>query len=75
MNDDIIQFLSSVKPFSMLPEDDLNTIAQSSVLEDLPVDSILTVQGKSGFEFVHVVKSGLIELFYDKKGKRILSDP
>lgn len=73
MNDNVVQFLSSIKPFSTLPEDDLKLIAQSSVLEELPVDSVLTVQGKSGFKYVHVVKSGLIELFYDRGGKRILS--
>ena len=72
MKDDIIQFLSSVKPFSLLPEDDLKGIAQASAMKELPVGSTLTVQGKAGFEHVHVVKSGLIELFYEKNGKRIL---
>ncbi|MCG8336718.1 MAG: DUF294 nucleotidyltransferase-like domain-containing protein [Proteobacteria bacterium] len=73
MNATVSEFLSKVKPFNSLPEEDFEIISQSAAIEELPADSILTVQGKPSFENVHIVKEGLIELFYDRGGKRILS--
>ena len=73
MQESVTQFLSTIKPFTLLPQEDLTAVTQAAQTEQLPMDTILTVQGKPGIDKVHIVKDGLIELFYDRGGKRIMS--
>ncbi|MDM8524279.1 putative nucleotidyltransferase substrate binding domain-containing protein [Desulfococcaceae bacterium HSG8] len=71
MSEQIVQFLSGLKPFSFLPEDEIRKMADEITEKNYEEDTILSVQGKSEIEEVYVVKSGLLELYYEVDGKKI----
>ncbi len=73
MNTGAFDFLSNLRPFSFLPEQDLKQLSSAISEENYEKDAVLSVQGKSEMDNVLIVKSGSLELFYDKGGKRILS--
>ncbi len=73
MNTEAFDFLSNLKPFSFLQEDDLKQLSSTISEEDYEKDTVLSVQGKSEADHVLIVKDGSLDLFYDKEGKRIVS--
>ena len=73
MNKDVTQFLSDILPFSKLPEKELRQVAKSIYVSTYPKDSNLAVQNITKIENVHIIKEGLVELYFDKQGKKVLS--
>jgi len=73
MNKDVTDFLSGISPFSKLPEKELQQVAESVSVSIYPKDSVLAVQNISKIENVYILKEGLVELYFDKQGKKVLS--
>ncbi len=73
MNNDVTNFLSEISPFSRLPEKELQKVAESVSISIYPKDSVLAVQNITKIENVYIIKEGLIELYFDKQGKKALS--
>lgn len=73
MNTEAFDFLSNLKPFSFLQEDDLRQLSSTISEENYEKDTVLSVQGKSEADHVLIVRNGSLDLFYDKEGKRIVS--
>lgn len=59
--------------FTKLPEDEIAGISRLASQETIPAGTILNSQGRSGLDRVYVIEKGLLELFYDNKGTKILS--
>ncbi len=53
-----VQFLSKLRPFSFLPENELKYIAETAFEENYPADTVLSVQEKSELENILIVKEG-----------------
>ncbi len=66
-----LQFLSNLKPFSFLPETAIQKIADSAFEKSYPKDTILSVQGKSAVDHIFVIRTGVLELYYEVEGKKI----
>ncbi len=73
MSSEVFRFLSKRKPFSFLPKEELERVAKEAGEESHPAEAILSVQGSSDVDRVFVVKKGMLELFYEIDGKKILS--
>ncbi|MFH1977140.1 MAG: DUF294 nucleotidyltransferase-like domain-containing protein [Pseudomonadota bacterium] len=73
MNKDVTDFLSGISPFSKLPEKELQQAAESVSISIYPKDSVLSVQNITKIENVYIIKEGLVELFFDKQGKKVIS--
>ncbi|MBU1713891.1 MAG: cyclic nucleotide-binding domain-containing protein [Proteobacteria bacterium] len=73
MNKDVTDFLSNISPFSKLPEKELRQTSESVSISIYPKDSVLAVQNITKIENVCIIKEGLVELFFDKQGKKVLS--
>lgn len=73
MNKDVTDFLSGILPFSKLPEKELQQVAESVSISIYPKDSVLAVQNITKIENVYIIKDGLVELYFDKQGKKVLS--
>ena len=73
MSNEVFQFLSNLKPFSFLPENELQKIADNISEKRCAKDTILSVQGKSAVEDIFIIKTGSLELYYDSEGKKIRS--
>lgn len=71
MNTHIFQFLSGLKPFSFLPPEEIQKIADSVIEESHPKDTVLSVQGKSAIDNIYLIQSGSLELYYEVDGKKI----
>ncbi|MBU2621361.1 MAG: cyclic nucleotide-binding domain-containing protein, partial [Proteobacteria bacterium] len=73
MNKDVTDFLSGILPFSKLPEKELQQVADSVSISIYPKDTVLAVQNITNIENVHIIKDGLVELYFDKQGQKVLS--
>jgi CBS domain-containing protein len=71
MSTHIFQFLSGLKPFSFLPPEEVQKIADIATEKSYPKDTILSVQGKSAIDNIYVIQSGSLELYYEVDGKKI----
>jgi CBS domain-containing protein len=70
MEDKIYKFLSGLPLFSMLPEKEVTSIAEEITEIKYPKSTVLSVQGRTKLDCVYVIKSGMIELFYETNGER-----
>ncbi|MGB5748893.1 MAG: cyclic nucleotide-binding domain-containing protein, partial [Desulfobacterales bacterium] len=73
MQDEILQFLSNLAPFSKLPEKELSQLVNKASIKTYPKKTILSVQGRTTLERVYIVKKGSLELFYETEDERTLS--
>lgn len=73
MQDDILQLLSNLPPFSKLPEKELAQLVNKASIKTYPKKTILSVQGRTTLECVYIVKKGSLELFYETEDERTLS--
>ena len=73
MQDQIYQFLSNLPLFSELPEKELSQLVDDISVEKFPKNTILSVQGRTKLENIHIIKDGSLELFYETNGDRKLS--
>jgi CBS domain-containing protein len=73
MNKDVTDFLSGILPFSKLPEKELLQVAESVSISVYQKDSVLAVQNITNIGNIYIIKDGLVELYFDKQGKKVLS--
>ncbi|MBT8372968.1 MAG: cyclic nucleotide-binding domain-containing protein [Deltaproteobacteria bacterium] len=73
MQDQIHHFLSNLPLFSKLPKNELALLVDDVSVEMFPKNTILSVQGRTKLESVHIIKDGSLEQFYETDGKRGLS--
>jgi len=59
--------------FSLLPEKEIAGLSRQASLDTLKAGTILSTQGRSQIENVYVIEKGLLEIFFDNKGEKILS--
>jgi CBS domain-containing protein len=59
--------------FSQLPEKELVEISRLASQETVKAGTTLTTQGRSNIDRVYIIEKGLLELFYDNKGEKLLS--
>lgn len=59
--------------FSQLPETEIADLSRKARLETLEAGKILSTQGRSRIEHVYVIEKGLLELYFDNKGEKLLS--
>lgn len=59
--------------FSQLPETQIASLSRRARLDTLRAGTILSTQGRSRIEHVYVIAKGLLELYFDNKGEKILS--
>ncbi len=73
MNTEAFAFLSQLKPFTFLPKDELEKICGAISEENHPKNAILSVQGQSPVEHLHIIQKGAVERYYEERtGKRRL---
>ncbi len=73
-NDKTFNSLSRIPPFSSLPKNELQRVAQSTVIRFYPKETILFVQGRSKLDCIYIIQGGEIELFYEREdGKTQIS--
>ena len=73
MNKDVTDFLSGILPFSNLPGKELQQVSDSVSISIYPKDTVLAVQNITNIENVYIIKDGLVELYFDKQGQKVLS--
>jgi CBS domain-containing protein len=73
MNKDVVDFLSEIMPFSKLPEKELLNLADSVSISVYPKDTILALQNITTIGNVFIIKDGLVELYFEKQGGKVLS--
>ncbi len=59
--------------FSELPEKELADISCQATLENIREGTVLSTQGRSSIDRVCVIEKGLLELYFDNKGEKLIS--
>ena len=72
MNDNILEWLAELPPFSQLPEKELERVVKVVSIKEFPPKTILTVQGRTTLECVYIIKEGSLELFYETENEKTL---
>ncbi|MGD2096696.1 MAG: DUF294 nucleotidyltransferase-like domain-containing protein [Desulfobacterales bacterium] len=73
MSEPLFTFLSRLAPFSNLPEAECKRIADSLTTETYASGHQLSVQGRTKVECVYIVKTGILQLFYESEGEKELT--
>ncbi|MCP3950821.1 MAG: cyclic nucleotide-binding domain-containing protein [Desulfobacterales bacterium] len=73
LNIEIELILGKNSLFSELSEDEIAGISRQASLEDVRVGTVLSTQGRTSIDRVCVIAKGLLELYFDNKGEKILS--
>jgi CBS domain-containing protein len=66
-------FLSSVSFLAMLPKSELEQIASHLTLLTCAEGTVLATQGKTRLSGLYILKQGVLEAFFEEKGKKVLS--
>jgi CBS domain-containing protein len=72
MPDEPVELLSKTMPFSLLPHPVLEEIASKLSLMIFPRGTVLTLQGRSTLDYVYLICSGSLELFFESDGRKTL---
>ncbi len=67
-----LHFLSGLVPFSFLPDEEINRIAESISIINYPQDTVLFVQGQSNLEYLYIIKKGAAERYYEENDEKTL---
>jgi len=59
--------------FSQLSEKQIADLSRRARMDTLRAGTILSTQGRSQIESVYIIEKGLLELYFDNKGEKILS--
>jgi CBS domain-containing protein len=59
--------------FSKLPEQERADISRLASQKTVNAGTVLTTQGRSNIDRVYIIEKGLLELYYDNKGEKLLS--
>jgi CBS domain-containing protein len=65
------QFLRSIPPFSLLPEDEIEVISSKVSFVKYPKDSILFVQDQTRVENLYIILKGEAERYYEESDRKI----
>ncbi len=71
----VLRFISSIIPFSFLPETELEKIALDFSLVFHPKDTVVFTQGISRIEALHIIQKGATERYYVENNQVTLSSP
>ncbi|MDO9559528.1 MAG: DUF294 nucleotidyltransferase-like domain-containing protein [Syntrophales bacterium] len=72
MSREAYQFLSNLRPFSFLPDQEVQSMAAEMVTVNHPKDVFLFIQGRSKVEHLHILKKGAVERYYREKNKDLM---
>jgi CBS domain-containing protein len=72
MNTEIQSLLSSVEPFSLLPEKAGAELCRGIEREERPAGSLLRVQGQTPAREIYLVESGRVEWYFEENGLKLL---
>ena len=72
MSEESYLFLSKIQPFSALPKKEIQRLAELMVEKSYPGGHTLYQQGKSEVGEILIVKSGILELYFNKLGEKML---
>ena len=70
---EILAFLSQTPVFASLPEEELRNICKDITKEQYSKGFVLCRQDKTSLDKVYVIESGLLELYFDEDGKKLMS--
>ncbi len=66
------QFLSSVVPFSFLPDDEIEKTAANLSIVHYPKGSIACVQGRTRLDYLYIIQKGAAERYYEENDQKKL---
>ena len=67
-----LHMLSGTIPFSFLPEEVLETIANEISLVKYPAGTVIFVQDRSKVDHIYILQKGAVERYFEEKNKQIL---
>ncbi|MBF0112338.1 MAG: cyclic nucleotide-binding domain-containing protein [Desulfamplus sp.] len=70
-NENIIKMLFHIPPFSSLSKNEIHKIAKHAALKFYPKDTIICQQERTKLEFIYIIQSGEIEIYYEDKDNKI----
>lgn len=73
MKHDPLRFISGLTPFSSLPAAELQEIRGRISEQAFSRGDTLAIQGRTRIERIYIVKTGVLQLYYEQKGKKYLS--
>jgi CBS domain-containing protein len=72
MSSEAHTFLSNLRPFSFLPDAEVQSMAAEMVTANHPKDVFLLLQGRSKVEHLHILKKGAVERYYRERNKDLM---
>lgn len=66
-------FISDCPPFDLLPDNEIMSIEGQITELPLTKGHILSVQGRTKIDKIYIIKNGVLELYYEKFGKKTLT--
>jgi CBS domain-containing protein len=72
MPDKPVELLSKTQPFSLLPLSVLEATAAKLSLMTFSQGTVLALQGRTTLDYVYLVRSGSLELFFEGDGRKTL---
>ncbi len=72
MGEAVRHYLENMPHFKMLPEKELDYLAEQSIGQNLSKGMVLAQQGKTKIRHIYIIKSGQLSLYDEKTGKRQL---
>ena len=73
MRTSLKNMLAQSEPFSRLPKKEIQRLAGQAARKTIDTGTLLAQQNKSGVDGVYLIESGLLELYYEREGGKILS--
>lgn len=70
MNDQALFFLSQIHIFALLPEKELERVAQSTDAMSFAKNTILFSQGRSKLDRIYILQSGEIALYHEREDQK-----
>ena len=68
------RFLSGIEPFSFLPEEELQRVADEMKVVRYPKNTVLFVQGSSRIGYLYILQQGSAERYYEVDGTRSMRE-
>ena len=65
-------FLSTVAPFSFLPEEEIDHIASSLTIVKYPENTVLFIQGRSRMGHLYILQKGSAERYYETRNEKTM---
>ena len=74
MKSPIYQFFIKTPPFSLLPKKEIEAITKKTTIDKCVTGAILSVQDETTIENVYIVKTGYLEIYYKKEGRKTIKN-